>query len=173
VCAIVKDGVLQAMGVYRPTERRLVLRLLAYWDDLRGEREYPRPDDVDAEAIGDDWAQCFLLRVTAEAAGQSRLLHVGAGLCADLPDGAPDILARVPADALLHHAAGFVDRTLEKGVPVSLGGEAELARGKTLFRTILLPLSTDGTSIDHLLGAANGRPIGADTRDVSGERAEA
>jgi hypothetical protein len=163
----------RVMNVYRPDERRLVLRLLAYWDNLRGDRDYPRADDIDAGSLGDDWARCFLLRLSSGPIGQSQLLHVGAGLGAQLPDGTPDTLDRVPTHALLHHAAGFIDRTLEKGVPVSLGGEAELAQGKTLFRTILLPLSNDGATIDHLLGAANGRPVGADTTSEAGEQAEA
>jgi hypothetical protein len=156
------------MNVYRPEERRLVLRLLAYWDDLRGDRDHPRADDVDAEMIGDDWAHCFLLRLAGDGPAGSRLLHVGNALLGDLPDGAPDTLVQVPETALLHHAAGFVDQTLAKAVPVSLGGEAVLSGGRTLFRSILLPLSDDGTTIDHLLGAANGRPVGADTT-VDGE----
>jgi hypothetical protein len=161
------------MNVYRPEERRLVLRLLAYWDDLRGDRDYPRADDIDSQTIGDDWAKCFLLRLAPDTLGDSRLLHIGADLLSGLPDGAPDTLAKVPKTALLHHAAGFADQTLAKAVPVSLGGEAVLADGKTLFRSILLPLSNDGTAIDHLLGAANGRPIGADTTPDVGERASA
>ena len=169
------------MNVYRPEERRLVLRLLAYWDDLRNDRDYPRADDIDARMIGDDWAQCFLLRLTGTSLGagaslgdgvslgESQLLHVGDGLLGDLPDGAPATLARVPETALLHHAAGFAAQTLSKGVPVSLGGEAALSDGKTLFRSILLPLSNDGATIDHLLGAVNGRPVGADTTVDIGE----
>ena len=158
------------MNVYRPEERRLVLRLLAYWDDLRNDRDYPRADDIDAGTIGDDWAQCFLLRLTGASLGESRLLHVGDGLLGDLPDGSPATLGQVPETALLHHAAGFGAQTLAKGVPVSLGGEAALSDGKTLFRSILLPLSNDGATIDHLLGAVNGRPVGADTTVDIGER---
>jgi hypothetical protein len=161
------------MNVYRPEERRLVLRLLAYWDDLRGARDYPRVDDLDVEAIGDDWAQCFLLRLDGLAPADARLLHVGDSLLDALPDGVPARLGDVPAEALLHHAAGFVDRTLAKRVPVSLGGEAALAQGTILFRSILLPLSNDGTTIDHLLGAANDRPVGADTVTHVGEGAGA
>jgi hypothetical protein len=161
------------MNVYRPEERRLVLRLLAYWDDLRGDRDYPRADDIDARVIGDDWAHCFLLRLTGDELAGSRLLHVGNVLLGDLPDGAPETLVEVPESALLHHAAGFADQTLAKAVPVSLGGEALLTVGRTLFRSILLPLSNDGTTIDHLLGAANGRPVGADTTVDIGERAGA
>jgi len=161
------------MNVYRPGERRLVLRLLAYWDDLRAARDYPRADDLDVEAIGDDWAHCFLLRIAGGPVGDSRVLHVGADLLGDLPDGAPATLAGVPDTALLHHAAGFAARTLEKGVPVSLGGEAALLDGKVLFRSVLLPLSNDGLTIDHLLGAANSRPVGADAVADMGEQAGA
>ena len=158
------------MTVYRPEERRLVLRLLAYWDDLRGERDYPRADDVDAAVIGDDWAQCFLLRLDGGPVGGGRLLHVGTGFLGARADGPPATLDEVPGHCLLYHAAGFAARTLEKGVPVSLGGEAVLADGRTLFRSVLLPLSNDGKAIDHLLGAANGRPVEADSRADLGER---
>ncbi|MBK1697157.1 PAS domain-containing protein [Rhodovibrio salinarum] len=161
------------MNVYRPDERRLVLRLLAYWDDLRGERDYPRADDIDAAQVGDDWAQCFLLRLADGQAGASQLLHVGDGFLAELPDGVPATLKEVPESALLHHAAGFIDLTLEKLVPVSLGGDAMLDAGRTLFRSVLLPLSNDGTTIDHLLGAANGRLLGADTVTEVDEGAQA
>ena len=161
------------MNVYRPDERRLVLRLLAYWDDLRGARDYPRVDDLDVEAIGDDWAHCFLLKLAAGPIGESRVLHVGAGLQGDLPDASPATLAEVPETALLHHAAGFAVRTLEKGVPVSLGGEAALVDGNALYRSVLLPLSNDGLAIDHLLGGANSRPVGANTGTDVGEQAGA
>lgn len=161
------------MNVYRPEERRLVLRLLAYWDDLRGDRDFPRADELDPQTVGDDWGQCFLVRLSKGALGDSALLHVGDRLQDGMPDGVPAKLHEVPETALLHHAAGFAAKTLEKGVPVSLGGEAELSAGKTLYRSILLPLSNDGTTIDHLLGAANSRPVSADTSEAVAEQSGA
>jgi hypothetical protein len=145
------------MTVYRPEERRLVLRLMAYWDDLRGERDYPRADEVDPAAIGDDWAACLLLRLDGPA-DRAAFVHVGAALHPGVETTGLR-LGELPADALLTHAAGFLDRVLDKQVPVSLGGEAETPSGTQLFRSILLPLSDDGRTIDHVLGAANGRPV--------------
>ncbi len=42
-------------------ERRLVLRLLGYWRDLRGDEGYPTFADVDPAAIADIWPHCFVL----------------------------------------------------------------------------------------------------------------
>lgn len=150
------------MPVYRPQERRLVLRLMAYWDDLRGDREFPRCDEIDPEAIGDDWPACCLIRV-AEPLSRSAIVYAGGDV---LPDGLPkaesSTVADLPAEVLLHHALSFLDRALDKQVPISLGGEAALPSGALLYRSILLPLSDDGRTIDHLLGAANWRPVAAD-----------
>jgi hypothetical protein len=149
------------MPVYRPQERRLVLRLMAYWDDLRGARDFPRCDEIDPETIGDDWPACCLLRL-ADPHTSSTLLYAGPDV---LPDGLPrdqTTVADLPPEVLLPHALSFLEQALAKQVPISLGGEVALPSGTLLYRSILLPLSDDGRRIDHLLGAANWRPVAAD-----------
>lgn len=149
------------MSVYRPQERRLVLRLMAYWDDLRGDREFPRPDEVDPEAIGDDWPNCYLLKL-ADPVADSRFRHVGAALAAQADMGEGMSLGACPRNTLLYNALGYLSRTLEKGVPMSMGGKCEVGGGALLYRSIILPLSNDGQRIDHVLGGANGRPVTGD-----------
>jgi len=149
------------MSVYRPEERRLVLRLMAYWDDLRDTREYPRHDEIDPGTIGDDWPNCFLVALR-EPADQSQLSYIGPNLVNDgVPDG-PVSVAELPADALIAHALSPLQRMLSKRIPMSIGGEAEIAGEAVLYRSILLPLSDDGRSIDHVLGAANGKRADGD-----------
>lgn len=44
-------------------ERRITLRLLAYWEKLRGERDMPTEEDIDPDDIQDLWDSCFLIHV--------------------------------------------------------------------------------------------------------------
>lgn len=44
-------------------ERRITLRLMAYWEFLRGDRPFPKENDIDPEAIADLWDSCFLVQV--------------------------------------------------------------------------------------------------------------
>jgi len=150
------------MAVYRPEERRLVLRLMAYWDDLRNEREFPAVEEIDPETIGDDWPHCFILRL-AEPTSAARLQAVGDDLLNGhiLEPGTQ--IADCPADTLLYQALKPLNRMLDKGIPMSIGGEAEIGGTPTLYRSILLPLSNDEATIDHVLGAANGKPADGGT----------
>jgi len=154
------------MNVYRPEERRLVLRLMAYWDDLRGARTYPPAAEIDPNAIGDDWPNCGVL-VLGQPLQRSTFEYVGAELLGHAGQLAPQTtLAEVPESVLLSPALSYLDRLLQKQVPISLGGEAKLEQGPALYRSILLPLSSDGATIDKVLIAANHRLV---TADASGD----
>lgn len=146
------------MSVYRPQERRLVLRLLAYWDDLRDERPFLQVSDIESAVIGEDWAHCHILRIS-EPLERSEFLHIGQELMADLPTGWSGTLGDCPTNSLLYHASNYLDRVLAKRVPVSLGGQGKRGGQAVLYRSILLPLSKDGKRIDHVLGGANSRVI--------------
>lgn len=141
-------------------ERRLVLRMLAYWSDLKGERDFPTLAEIDAKDIGEDWRFCALVALDHDLP-RSRLLTVGNDLA---PVGAPlpDTLGKIPPGTLLAAAVERLDWMLLRRVPLSLGGQLDRADGPFLYRKILLPLSTDGAEIDHVLVVANGRPLAVD-----------
>src|SRR3546814_6409770 len=42
-------------------ERRLVLRVEEYWDNLRRDRAFPRTADIDPVELGEDWCDCFVM----------------------------------------------------------------------------------------------------------------
>jgi len=155
------------MTVYRPQERRLVLRLMAYWDDLRGERGYPPAREIEPATVGDDWAHCVVIEVGQPLAA-STFVHIGQALDPQLPEGGERKLESLPADSLLYHATAYLERVLEKRVPMSLGGKATVAGNSVLYRSILLPLSNDGRKIDHVLGAANCRVVADDRTEDPG-----
>ena len=141
-------------------ERRLVLRLLGHWRTLCGDRKMPAFSDLDPSTIPEMWPHSFVLEVDQTGEGQvfralgdqiakySTETLVGMRVC-DAPDNT------LPAMAL-----AYIDEVLEKGVPISRGGEFAKPDGtKVLFRSVLLPMSDDGTTICGILGAANCREV--------------
>lgn len=156
------------------TERRLVLRLLGYWQVLRGTRHYPSLTDIDPEVIATDWPDCVLI-ARGEPAKRSTYRHVGHRLLPPdwaSPEGHP--ITETPTGALLQPATAFLSMVLEKEVPISIGGQYEtISQGPVLYRAILMPLSTDGRYIDGLFGGTNCRPAALQGPTIVGGGADA
>ncbi len=144
----------------RGMERRLVLRLLTYWRDIRGERSFPALSDVQREQIADMWPNVFVLDVATNPADPC-FVEFGDKLSSagDAPlRGCPVSLA--PPNTLLNHSVSYCQEVIRKQVPISRGGEFINNRGiKVLYRSIILPMSSNSATIDRLLGAANCREV--------------
>jgi len=142
-----------------PAERRLVLRLLHHWRQLAGDRNMPSVRDIAPEPMGDMWPHAFVLRMAAS--GEPGYEHVGTAFASELTrDLIGAAVGSTPVETLLRQATRYWDMVADKKVPISLGGEFRHRRGELLlYRSIILPLSEDGTRIDHLLGAANCRAV--------------
>lgn len=141
-------------------ERRLVLRLLSYWRDLCGDRTYPSFANVDPAAIPDMWTWAFVIEVVGHE-HDPVLRHVGDSLAGYAPISPVGLkLSALPPETLLRHAVSYVQAVIAKGVPISRGGEfTRQGNIRVLYRSILLPMSDDGTTISGLLGAANCREV--------------
>jgi hypothetical protein len=141
-------------------ERRLVLRLLAHWRGLRGERAFPSFAALEPAAIADIWPHCFILEPAADGSG---LVVGGVGDALDALFGRPLAgrpVAEIAAGSLPFMATGYVDEVLAKRAPVSHGGTFARRDGtRLLYRSILLPMSDDGATIYGLLGAMNCRHV--------------
>ncbi len=148
-------------GQRRPeSERRLVLRVLARWQSLCEDRALPPLEALTAEALGEDWSQCFSLELDDPA--NPRLVWVGeAFLTPEWRPGPESRIAEVPRPSLLSAATSFIPRVLDRRIPICIGDTTEIGARPFMFRAILLPLSTDGERVDALFGAANGREIDA------------
>jgi hypothetical protein len=142
-------------GIARQQEQRLVLRLLKRWRDLAGERPMPTVDDVTglASDIRDD---CFVLE---DQGGELVVRFVGERQKAILgSDPAGLGLSAIDGETLLGHAVSYRAQVIERGVPVSVGGQFVDKNGHAiLYRSILLPLGRNG--ITALLGCVNGRVV--------------
>lgn len=141
-------------------ERRLVLRLLSYWRDLCGARTYPSFADVDPASIPDIWTWALVVEVVGHEADPV-FRHVGDSLAAFAPIPLVGLeLSALPRETLVTHAVSYVQAVIAKGVPISRGGEfTRPGNIRVLYRSILLPMSDDGTTISGLLGAANCREV--------------
>lgn len=143
-------------------ERRLVLRLLAYWrdllDDEQDDRLFPSFADIDPTAIHDIWQHCFALDLFGHESGPV-FRAVGAefsryfgGSLANLP------VAELAPDTLSALSSCYFTEVLKKNAPISRGGQIDGPDGvQILYRSILLPMSDDGETISGFLGAANYR----------------
>ena len=141
-------------------ERRLVLRLLAHWRTLCDDRDYPSFFDLDPAAIPEMWKNCFVLEIF-EDGSEPRFRAAGETLAAEVDFSLIDQpLSVVPEKTLPGVATSFLDEVLNKGVPISRGDEFFKDDGtKVLYRSILLPMSDDGETINGILGAVNCREV--------------
>ncbi len=138
-----------------PLERRLNMRLMAFWWDRRADRHFPTLEDFDPDALSDVWTHCFTLR-PAESPEKTAFKFIGETIAK--ASGVEDTnitVAQVPENSLLQHATRNLDDVLAQKVPVIHSGEFETGEGRTLmYRSILLPLSQDQKTVDHLVGGA-------------------
>jgi hypothetical protein len=139
-------------------EQRLVSRLFRHWTTWSAARRFPSKDDVDLSLLGDDARNCVLIRVAPEL-DQSSFVAVGDNLVqpGDSLDG--KAIAACPKSTLLGAMLKYLPRFRPDGGPLSVAGSATHLGQPVLFRAVLLPLGADGTSIDHILGAANCRTL--------------
>ena len=136
-------------------ERRLVLRVLNHWHELRGARSFAARREIDPAVLGDDRRYCCVLELDGDS--DPTFAYIGAAFeTAHVPSEVRRASNCRPG-SFLRLATDFFPRVLEKRIPVSIGGEATSDGRPILFRAILLPLSNDGIRIDSLLGAANCR----------------
>ncbi len=141
-------------------ERRLVLRLLSYWRELRAEGEFPSFADVDPDEMSDMWSHCFAIEIF-EDDSEPVFRAMGDELAATTDYSLIDQGVTVAQERTLASVAiTFLPEVLRKGVPVSRGDEFFKADGtQVLYRSILLPMSDDGDRISGILGAVNCREV--------------
>ena len=148
------------MSGFVSTERRLVLRVEEYWNYLRGERAFPSTTDIDPVELDDDWCDCFVL-FPSEPPEASTFMFVGPRLLvnARLPENwARDTEQHVrdcPSGSMIARSVQYTGHVLQQRIAVAVT-EAFMEDGKEVrLRATLFPLSSNGSDIDAILGAAN------------------
>jgi len=121
-------------------ERRLNLRLLAYWEKKRALSAMPRMSDIHASDLHDFWQFCFLLRLDGK--GSFSRVHVG---------NAVDWTWLEP------RLAPFIEEVLAKKAPCLDEGEFPVAGNKIVkYRQCLMPLGSEH-GVEAVLGGVRFR----------------
>jgi hypothetical protein len=142
-----------------PREMRLTMRVLGHWRETCGDRQFPGPSEITADRLGADWSYCLVIAVDAEPE-RSSFLYVGPELVVpERPALVGSPVAACSRENILGLATAYLGTVLQRRVPVSMSGAGEHLGAPILYRSILLPLSSDGHQIDRLLGAANFRYV--------------
>jgi hypothetical protein len=132
-------------------ERRLVERVLSYWTKLAAGRRFPRLNEIDPWMMAEDWANCIVISVHSPLE-LSHFIAVGENLA----------IALCPEDTLAGVLRSHLPWVVSSRACLIVEGEAKLREVPILFRGALLPLSEDGSVVDHVLGVVNHRTLVAD-----------
>jgi len=148
-------------------ERRMHVRAYNYWVSLLAGRAYPSIQDVDPHNIEDFGPHSVLLDFSRDAedpaiAFLGRALRAECGL-----DAGIGRIAEVPSRSLLSRLTDHYLQIIANRAPIGFEAEFVSQRGhNTLYRGILMPLSSDGESIDFIYGVINWKEI-ADAQTAS------
>jgi hypothetical protein len=133
-------------------ERRITIRLLAYWEKLRGLRPMPTEEDIDPDYLNDLWDYCFLVHVKDLDKPDYNYTYLGSALQAAYQgeltgDKLPDI-ATINASKL----TGNFAKVIEKAAPWQGEGQfINLHNDVVKYRQCLLPLGENGV-VDAVFG---------------------
>ena len=129
-------------------KRRLVDRVLRLWiESARGGR-FPSRDQIEPSMLGEDRANCLVIAVQSPVEF-SYFVAIGENLS----------FVHCPNDSLAGVLLSHLPQVVSERRCLMIEGRATLRDIRILYRSALYPLSDDGILIDHVLGAANYRPL--------------
>ncbi len=161
------DAAIEAPAAIGADERRMHVRAYNHWVSLLDARAYPSVEDLNHDN-NDFGPHSVLLDFTGGAECPS-IAWLGQKLrteC-DLP-GEVDDIADVPPRSLLSRLTDHYLQIIANRAPIGFEAEFVNNRGhNTMYRGILMPLSSDDDTIDFIYGVINWKEI------VSGDVADA
>lgn len=125
-------------------ERRITLRLLAYWERLRDGRAMPAESEIDPGSLSDVWDYCFLFHTRDLGKADHGYTYLGENLSGWLGDANAFNIRKL--------RAGY-PKVMETTKPVLEEGEFEGPGGQLVkYRQCLLPLGENGQVLAILGG---------------------
>ena len=129
-------------------KRRLIDRVLRLWTEVARGQGFPRHDQIEPSKLGVDWTNCLVIAVRSPVE-LSYFAAVGENLS----------FAHSPKESLAGVLLSHLPQVLSECRCLMIEGRARLRDTDILYRSALYPLSDDGIAVDHVLGAANYRPL--------------
>jgi hypothetical protein len=109
---------------------------------------FPRRDQIEPSMLGEDWANCLVIAVRSPVK-LSQFIAIGDNLSTGHGGNgalAGTLLSRLPQVLSERRCLLIEARAILDGIGIQ-------------YRSAMYPLSGDGVTIDHVLGAANYRPL--------------
>ena len=154
-------------------ERRMHVRAYNYWVSLLDGRPYPSITDLDPASLDDFGPHSVILDFTA-GSDDPAVAFIGRALREEcsLP-GEIRTISDVPSRSLLSRLTDHYLQIIANCAPIGFEAEFVGRRGmNTMYRGILMPLSSDGDTIDFIYGIINWKEI-ADSETAAGIASEA
>lgn len=131
--------------------------MLAYWNEVRGSRAMPRPDEIDPVRFARHMPNLLVVQVNWEPFDLTYRLLGG-----DVVDAhGANFRGRRVLDSPSHTGSfsevlySFYKFVAEEQRPYAVAGTMEYtARGRVSVEAVYLPLSLDGSRTDRILGAS-------------------
>ena len=141
-------------------ERRMHVRAYNYWLSLLDGRSYPSIEDLDPASLDDFGPHSVLLDFTTSSENPA-VPFIGRALreACDLT-GQVRRISDVPPRSLLSRLTDHYMQIIANRAPI--GFEAEFTNhsgDNTIYRGILMPLSSDGNRIDFIYGVINWKEV--------------
>ena len=141
-------------------ERRMHVRAYNYWVSLLDGRAYPSIRDVDPANIEDFGPNSVLLDFT-DGTENPGVVYIGGALREECGlDGELQTISDVPSRSLLSRLTDHYLQIIANCAPIGFEAEFVSQIGvNTMYRGILMPLSSDGDQIDFIYGVINWKEI--------------
>ncbi|WP_434784992.1 PAS domain-containing protein [Qipengyuania zhejiangensis] len=137
-------------------ERRMQVRAYNHWASLLGDLNFPHIDDLEPQTL-DDFGPYSVLLDFADGIEDPVVRFVGSELAVECGehDGI-STLSDVPTRSVLSRITDHYMQIIANQAPIGFEAEFVNERGATvLYRGILLPYSSDNTTIDFIYGVIN------------------
>ncbi|HEY9554640.1 PAS domain-containing protein, partial [Allosphingosinicella sp.] len=154
-------------------ERRMHVRAYNYWVSLLDGRPYPSIRDLEPHNLDDFGPHSVLLDFTA-GSEDAAVPFIGRALREECDlHGEIRTIADVPGRSLLSRLTDHYLQIIANCAPIGFEAEFVGQRGvNTMYRGILMPLSSDGDTIDYIYGVINWKEV-ADQDTAAGIAREA
>jgi hypothetical protein len=161
------DYAVDAPSAIGTDERRMHVRAYNHWVSLLDGRALPSIEDLNPEELTDFGPNSVLLDFTGGAENPA-IAYLGTKLGHECGfDEEPLTVADVPARSLLSRLTDHYLQIIANRAPIGFEAEFVNTRGhNTVYRGILMPLSTDDDTIDFVYGVINWKEVvGGDQAD--------
>lgn len=141
-------------------ERRMHVRAYNYWAGLLRGREFPSVIELEPATLDDFGPHSVLLDFSKDK-DNPRLRFIGKALREECGLTVNDItLDKIPSRSLISRLTDHFFEIIANRAPIGFEAEFVSQRGNnTLYRGILMPLSSDGKAIDYIYGVINWKEV--------------